>query len=201
MRRPTLLQVSKAAVVAVMAAMTMLLSSLGGVAGAAPSYPPPTTTIPTSPAFIDSSELNPEFVSVGSSLTYNISGCLPNTVATFTINGAAAGQQTTDATGTISFAIAWNNATATVNSGPAVPAHLGLNTVTATCQGPSGPLTRTGYFHLTANGGGGGGGSSGGLAFTGAEIAMLALVASGLILGGGVLLLTGSRRSSRRHRS
>ena len=163
----------------------------------AAGYPPTTTTIPTSPPFIDTSPRNPKFVTVGSSASYSISGCLPNTTATFSINGSPAGQQSTDASGAVTFVVSWGSTSASVN-GQSVPIQLGANTVAVTCLGPDGPLTRTAYFDLAASGGGGGGG---GLAFTGAEIALMALAAGGLIIGGGALLITGSRRSSRRNRS
>ena len=197
MNRLALQQKSKTMLLGLFAVVALVSATFGGSMAKAAGYPPTTTTIPTSPPFIDTSPRNPKFVTVGSSETYTISGCLPNTTATFSINGAPAGQQTTDASGAVAFVVSWGASSASVN-GDSVPIQIGDNNVSVTCQGPDGPLTRTAYFNLAASGGGGGGG---GLAFTGAEIALMALVAGGLVIGGGALLITGSRRSARRNRS
>lgn len=178
--------------------MALLSVALVGGQAKAAGYPPTSTTIPSSPAFDGgTSPKDPGLVGPGSSEGYVVSGCLPNTIATFTINAASAGQQTTDATGAVSFVVSWTATSASVN-GNSAPAKIGLNIVQVSCQSSDGPLTRTAYFSLTANGGGGGGG---GLAFTGAEIALMALLAGGLIIGGGAMLITNSRRSARRNRS
>lgn len=197
MTRRALHQRSKTLLLGIFAVVALVSATFGGTMAKAAGYPPTTTTIPTSPPFIDTTPRNPEFVTVGSSEGYSVSGCLPNTTATFTTNGAAAGQMTTDASGAVTFVVSWGATSASVN-GDSVPIQLGDNNVAVSCLGPDGPITRTAYFHLAASGGGGGGG---GLAFTGAEIALMALVAGGLIVGGGALLITGSRRSARRNRS
>jgi hypothetical protein len=183
--------------IAMAVAVAFLVAAPIARAGAASTYPPPTTTIPTSHEFTDSTPGNPVQVSTDSSNAYVISGCNPNALATITVNGVVADQQNADATGTLTFTVAWGVGTVSINNGTPVPASLGANNINVSCMGPNGLVSKTAYFNLVSSGGGGGGG----LAFTGAEIALLALVAVGLVLGGTVLLVGTARRSSRTKRS
>jgi hypothetical protein len=145
---------------------------------ATPGYPPTTTTVPP----VSSLTLT---CPVGGSGTLTFTGFLPGSTVTITILGATASTVTVGPNGAFTVTVTCSDPHISINGGPLIAVPFGSNTVTASGTGTNGqpfselatviiPNTATTAAASSSS-------SSSGLAFTGADIGMMA--------GGGLLLL------------
>jgi Bacterial Ig domain len=163
----------RGALTALLAVATVLVSIFA--AGSAGAYPP--GTAPT--LSLSSSTVGP-----GGSVTSSGNNFVPGSSVTVTLdNGTTLATLTADANGAFSASI-------TIPAGTAAGDHT-LTATDATGESATAALTVT----AAGAGGGAGGGGGGGLANTGVAIASIGGVGLLLLIGGGLMLLAGRRRS------
>ena len=191
--------------VLLIALFSVFLGMTAESAGAVPNpttttqYAPSTTTTATVPAspFTTGVVLT---VRVGDNESYQVPGFAPSSQTTITIDGHDASVTTTSSDGILTISIVWLDPHVSVNGGSPVPINYGNNTINLAGTAANGqPATFSGTFNLvSASTPVTAATTTGGLAFTGADIAAMAVVGL-LLLACGTLLVVTSRR--RRHAS
>lgn len=197
-RRTAMTKLAALSAVGVLTAGLALLAPLeAGAAQPRATYPPSTTTTTTVPATTTVPTIP---VPAGNTETYTFGGYQPNTPVQCVINGTPCGTFTSDPNGNITINVVNNgDGTYSINGGPRIRFNTqnGELEVTVAGTGADGkPLDQKVIFVLASDGTVVPSGDGGGLAFTGAQIALMAGAGGILVAGGLAVVIVARRRRS-----
>lgn len=155
----------------------------------------PSTTVPAGAHVLDPNNPNPPAVNipVGGGISFLIPSLQPGSVATITIDGVTI-TATVDAAGNLAVSVGILDPHVSINGSAPIPAHYGDNMMPIKVTLASGGTTVINQDVIIPAPGSNSG--SDGLAFTGADIAAMTVVALALVGAGGALVLVARRRRS-----